>query len=434
MIAREHRYVPSLDGLRAICIAAVLFIHMPAPSGHPWVETIRSRGWYGVDMFFILSGFLITWILAVEAEATGTVNLGRFYRARTLRLLPAYLSTILLVLAGSQLFEIAQGNQSYRLAHLWPLFLSYTLNIWMAATAIWPWGVSHFWSLCVEEHFYLTWSAVMKRWGLRRVLRIALFAIPAVAAYRSGWYLWMNHGHLAAPARASFFRIYYATDTRIDAILVGCALALLVREARLQGLWRRLESAAWFPSLALLATLVTIGWVTQYHWRIETFGYTAMAMASSTLLLAIFLQPQCWIARLLAARPLVHLGRISYGIYLFHAPLLAGLEVKLRFSARYIEPARYFPVLSLLVLGSVGAAALHYWAVERRFLAMRGPRPFLANLRVAPSAPQAAGDGRGEAPGEGPGKVSGKTGTDLISGERPKTEQVSGTTRRTRLC
>jgi peptidoglycan/LPS O-acetylase OafA/YrhL len=138
MIAREHRYLPSLDGLRAICIAAVLFIHMPPPSGHPWLEAIRSRGWYGVDMFFILSGFLITWILAVEVETTGTVDLGRFYRARTLRLLPAYLSTILLVLAGAHLFQIAQGNESYRLARLWPLFLSYTLNIWMAATAIWP--------------------------------------------------------------------------------------------------------------------------------------------------------------------------------------------------------------------------------------------------------------------------------------------------------
>ncbi len=398
MIAREHRYVPSLDGLRAICIAAVLFIHMPPPNGHPWLEAIRSRGWYGVDMFFILSGFLITWILAVEVETTGTVNLGRFYRARTLRLLPAYLSTILLVLAGAHLFEVAQGNESYRLADLWPLFLSYTLNIWMAATAIWPWGVSHFWSLCVEEHFYLSWSAVMKRWGLRRVLRMSLLAIPAVAAYRIGWYLWMNHGHLAAPSRASFFRIYYATDTRIDAILVGCALALLVREARLQGLWRRLESAAWFPSLALLATLGTIAWVTQYRWRTETFGYTVMAMASSTLLLAIFLQPQCWIARLLAARPLVHLGRISYGIYLFHAPLLAGLEVKLGFSAQYIEPARYLPVLSLLALASVGAAALHYRAVERRFLAMRGSRPFLVNSRVAPSAPHPAGKASGDAP------------------------------------
>jgi peptidoglycan/LPS O-acetylase OafA/YrhL len=394
MIAREHRYVASLDGLRAICIAAVLFIHMPPPSGHPWLEAIRNRGWYGVDMFFILSGFLITWILAVEVEATGTINLGRFYRARTLRLLPAYLSTIVLVLAGSHLFEIAQGNESYRLANLWPLFLSYTLNIWMAATAIWPWGVSHFWSLCVEEHFYLSWSAVMKRWGGRRILRVALIAIPAVAAYRTGWYLWMNHGHLAVPSRASFFRIYYATDTRIDAILVGCALALAVREVRLQGLWRRLESSAWFPPLALLATLATLAGVTQYRWCIETFGYTVMAMASGTLLLAIFLQPQCWIARLLATRPLVGLGRISYGVYLIHAPLLAGLEVKLRFSAQYIEPARYLPVLGLLTVGSIGAAALHYRAVERRFLAMRGPRPFLADSRVASSAPQPASEPR----------------------------------------
>lgn len=398
MIARDHHYVASLDGLRAICIAAVLFIHMPPPSGHPWLEAIRSRGWYGVDLFFILSGFLITWILAVELDITGTVNLGRFYRARTLRLLPAYLSTILLVLAGAYLFKVAQGNESYRLASLWPLFLTYTLNLWMAATAIWPWGVSHFWSLCVEEHFYLSWSLIMKRWGLRRVLRMSLFAIPLVAAYRTGWYLWMNRGHLSAPSEASFFRIYYATDTRIDAILVGCALALLVREVRLQGLWRRLESSAWFPPLALIATLGCIAWATQYRWRTETIGYTMMAMASSTLLLAIFLQPQCWIARLLATRPLVHIGRISYGIYLFHAPLLAGLEAKLGFSAQYIEPARYLPVLGLLAFFSVGAAALHYRAVERRFLAMRGPRPFLANSRAARPAPQPA-DGPHEAGG-----------------------------------
>jgi peptidoglycan/LPS O-acetylase OafA/YrhL len=414
MVAREHRYVASLDGLRAICIAAVLFIHVPPPSGHPWLEAIRSRGWYGVDMFFILSGFLITWILAVEVEATGTVNLGRFYRARTLRLLPAYLSTIVLVLAGAQLFEIAQGNESYRLADLWPLFLSYTLNIWIAATAIWPWGVSHFWSLCVEEHFYLSWSAVMKRWGARRVLRMALIAIPAVAAYRTGWYLWLNYGHLAAPSEASFFRIYYATDTRIDAILVGCALALAVREARLQSLWRRLESTAWFSPFALLATLGTLAWVTQYRWCVETFGYTVMAIASSTLLLAVFLQPRCWIARLLAARPLVGLGRISYGVYLIHAPLLAALEVKLRFSAHYIEPNRYLPVLGLLTFGAIGAAALHYRAVERRFLAMRGPRPFLADSRAASFAPRRAGTPtdkidakadsarRGPAPARGP--------------------------------
>ena len=340
-------------------------------------------------MFFILSGFLITWILAVEAEASGTVSLGRFYRARTLRLLPAYLSTIALVLAGSHLFGIAQGNQSYRLADLWPLFLSYTLNIWMAATAIWPWGVSHFWSLCVEEHFYLSWSAVMKRWGVRhRPAHIAGGDPDGRSVSNRMVPVDEPRPSRRRPRGRPFFRIYYATDTRIDAILVGCALALAVRESRLQNAsgagW---SPPRWFPSLALLATLGTIAWVTQYRWRIETFGYTVMAIASSTLLLAIFLQPQCWIARLLATRPLVHLGRISYGVYLIHAPLLAGLEVKLRFSAQYIEPARYLPVLGLLTVGSVGAAALHYRSVERRFLALRGPRPFLTNSRAAPPAP-----------------------------------------------
>jgi peptidoglycan/LPS O-acetylase OafA/YrhL len=379
--AREHRYIPSLDGLRAICIAAVIFVHMPAPSGHPWIAAIHRRGWYGVDMFFILSGFLITWILAVEAESTGTVDLRRFYRARALRLMPAYISTIVLVLAGSRLLDVAQGTAEYRLAGLWPLFLSYTLNIWIAATAIWPWGVSHFWSLCVEEHFYISWSLIMKRVGLGRVTRVALLAIPAVAVYRTGWYLWMNRGHLAIPSEAAMFRIYYATDTRIDAILVGCALALLMRDARLQGLWQRLERARWFPPLALAVALLTIAWVTQHRWRIETFGYTVMAVASSTLLLAVFLQPQSLLARTLAARPLVHLGRISYGVYLFHAPLLAALEVKLGFSAKTIEAGRYLPVLAIVAAGSIGAAALHYRAIERPILERRKPRPFLSAAR-----------------------------------------------------
>ncbi len=391
MVTREHRYLPSLDGLRAICIAGVLFIHMPPPSGHPWLEAVRARGWYGVDMFFVLSGFLITWILAVEAEATGTVDLGRFYRARTLRLLPAYCSIIVLVLAGSRLFRIAEGNAAYRLAHLWPLFLTYTLNIWMAATAIWPWGVSHFWSLCVEEHFYLSWSAIVKRWGTRRILPFALWALPALAAYRSGWYLWMNRGHLAAPSTAAFFRIYYATDTRIDAILVGCALALLLRERRLEAMWIRLERARWLWPLALVAACATIAWVTEERWRIQTFGYTAMALASSTLLAAIFLQPQSLLSRFLALRPLVYIGRISYGIYLVHAPLLAAFEVKLGFSAQYIEPARYLRVFAALAAVSIAAAGLHYRFVERRFLAMRRRRPFLADGRGAGAGALAPG-------------------------------------------
>jgi peptidoglycan/LPS O-acetylase OafA/YrhL len=81
-------------------------------------------------------------------------------------------------------------------------------------------------------------------------------------------------------------------------------------------------------------------------------------------------------------------------VYLFHTPLLTGLEVKLHFSTQYIEPARYFPMLGLLVFGSIGAAAVHYCMVERRFLAMRGTRPFLANSRAAPSQTHPASESK----------------------------------------
>jgi peptidoglycan/LPS O-acetylase OafA/YrhL len=378
MMVRKHSYVPSLDGLRAVCIASVIFFHVPSPAGHPWLEAVRSRCWYGVDMFFILSGFLITWILAVEFDDTGGVDLGYFYRSRGLRLLPAYCTALLLVLCGSLLLGNQPGASFHAPAKIWPLLLTYTLNLWIAATAIWPQGLSHFWSLCVEEHFYLSWSFVFRRWGTARALRIALATIVAVLFYRTGWYLYMNWGHLALPSDASYFRIHYATDTRIDAILIGCALALLMREQRLQGFWQRLRSMRFLPVLALIAAVACIAWVTEYRWRQTTFGYTAMALASGTLLAAIFLQPQCWIGRILATRPLVGIGRVSYGIYLFHAPLLVALEAWLGFYADYVQASRYIAVLTGLTVLSIGAAAIHYRLVEQRFLAMRKPRSFLA--------------------------------------------------------
>jgi peptidoglycan/LPS O-acetylase OafA/YrhL len=390
-IARRHSYVPSLDGLRAVCIVAVIFFHVPAPAGHPWLEAVRSRCWYGVDMFFILSGFLITWILAVEFEDTGRVDLGYFYRSRGLRLLPAYCTALLFVLGGSYLI----GNQPAASFHapvkIWPLLLTYTLNLWMAATAVWPQGLSHFWSLCVEEHFYFSWSLVFRRWGNARALRIALATIAVVLLYRTGWYTFMNWGHLASPSEASYFRIHYATDTRIDAILIGCALALLMREGRMQSFWHRLRLMPLFPTIALLAAVACIAWVTQYRWRQSTFGYTAMALASGALLAAIFLRPQCWIGRILATPPLVGIGRISYGIYLFHAPLLVAFEARMGFYANYIESRHYPAVLVALTALSIAVAAIHYRFVERRFLAMRRPRSFLApRAHRAPQAPSPA--------------------------------------------
>ena len=143
----------------------------PLPVGHPWLQAVRSRCWYGVDMFFILSGFLITWILAVEFENTGKVDFGLFYapavcacyRPISVRLC-WYSRAFCLLLrqspVGAKFFPPGKA--------VWPLLLTYSLNVWIAATAIWAGGFfSHFWSLCVEEHFYLSWSAGVPPMGHR---------------------------------------------------------------------------------------------------------------------------------------------------------------------------------------------------------------------------------------------------------------------------
>ena len=103
-----------------------------------------------------------------------------------------------------------------------------------------------------------------------------------------------------------------------------------------------------------------------------------MALASSTVLVSVFLRPECWIGRILATRPLVAIGQISYGIYLFHAPLLIAFESRLGAYADDLEAHHYLLVLGALSLTSVLVAAIHYRLVERRFLAMRKPRSYIA--------------------------------------------------------
>lgn len=242
LIGGEHTYVPSLDGIRAISIAAAMFFHLPAPPGHWGIQAVRLGCLYSVDMFFILSGFLITWILAVEVETSGTLDLGYFYQARILRLVPAYVTAIALRFAVGEAFRLEDGGYFDLLEQLLPYLLTYTLNIWMAITAQWPLAISHFWSLCVEEQFYLSWALILKRWGLVRCRSIVIYSVPILAIYRLGWYLVMNWGHLGTPSRASVYRIYYATDTRIAAILVGCALALMLRDERTRQFWLRVAS------------------------------------------------------------------------------------------------------------------------------------------------------------------------------------------------
>ncbi len=362
-----------------------------------------TRGWYGVDLFFVLSGFLITWILIGEFEATGTIDLKRFYSRRILRLGPAYASMLIAVLAGALLLRRPEVTEVPKVV---PALLTYTYNYQIAL------GGPHFdvlvvlWSLCVEEQFYLLWPMTLRRIGLKRALPFSLAAIACLTAYRAALYGWLNWGHLAAPSPHSSVWIYFATDTRIGVILMGCAAALSLRHRRAQRIWEWIRRSRFAPEAAALATCCVVIFVTggrpsSGSWRSATFGYTLDACVTAMLVGAVFVRPASIAARALSWSPLVALGRISYGVYLFHGPIAwliaheisapvwsaiaSGFSVGVANAASIALPraavsiapatARFgIACVIVMTLTSV-AAALHYRYIERWFLARRAPRP-----------------------------------------------------------
>jgi peptidoglycan/LPS O-acetylase OafA/YrhL len=335
-------YRPALDGLRAVSVLGVVGFHALALPG---------GGFLGVDVFFVLSGFLITNLLLQEHAATGTLDLLRFYARRARRLLPALVVAVAGFLAieafvnpgslGSDLIAAAAG-------------VTYVSNVLIAASPSWVVPVQHLWSLAAEEQFYLLWPMILVTAFARRLSRRSLattlaLAVAAIWVYR----IVLTLGD--APVR----RLYFAPDTSLDPIVLGCLLALLYDGGHLQSAYRHaVVRRVAVPACALVAELLVVlvpntdaRWF--YLWGKSLFG-----VAVAVVLAAIVVDPTSLWARALERLRLPALGGISYGIYLWHPILLYAARV---------------PVL-LSIPAAVGAAALSHRLVERRFLRRRGPR------------------------------------------------------------
>ena len=337
--AMGRRHLPALDGLRWVAVLVVMVYHFG------WQAV---PGDLGVAGFFVLSGFLITWLLLREHEDTGTVSLPGFYVRRTLRIFPAYYAFVALSVG----LDLLRGDVRIRPAIV-PA-LTYTVNYYNALHGHPTSSVTHAWSLAVEEQFYLLWPfafLLAARWGRAGVARVLAGAVAAVVTWRAFLYL----GGFVDGAY-----VYNAFDTRFDNLAIGCLLAVVLTSP---DKLRRLGAVAWPPwsPLVTVALLVSSRSLISDAWH-YAFGLTVEAVLVAVLitqLLALHAHPTWrWLDR-----PAVrYLGMLSYPLYLYHG---YGISVGRRL------PLPEGLQLVASIAASVLIAAASYHLLERRFLRLK---------------------------------------------------------------
>jgi peptidoglycan/LPS O-acetylase OafA/YrhL len=291
----------SLDGLRGIAVLAVMLFHSGAIRG----------GFLGVDIFFALSGFLITSLLLEEHAATGSIGIRRFYLRRALRLLPALVA--FLILWGIVLLATLPPQ-------FWPHAGRYIVAVLFYA-ANWarifgmPLGIfGHAWSLAVEEQFYLIWPVILTVLvrGARSSLRAAGLLLVAAGASLA-WRLSLTL------AGASEYRIYFGTDTHADGLLVGAAVAFLSVGTRFPG-FARTSAIRWLTGIVSFAGLIGL-LLTAQEEPGYAYGVSALVACATAAIIMDVMMPGSYLAWPLEAWGLATVGRVSYGLYLWHYPV-----------------------------------------------------------------------------------------------------------------
>lgn len=337
-VTRRDAYRPGLDGIRAVAVVAVLVYHL----GATWLP----GGFLGVDVFFALSGFLITTLLITRAGPDGRVDLRDFLVRRARRLLPAAFVMVAVVAAVAAFTMPTDRLGPLRLDGVWTVLQAANWRFvtsgqsYVDAFAA-PSPLRHAWSLAVEEQFYLLWPLVVAALLRRRHGRLVLLVTAGAAAGVSA--AWMRHLY-AAPDPA---RSYYGTDTRAHALLAGAVLAMgLLGPNREQ--WARWLARAALPALGVLAVgfaLVGDSW----HGYYRGVGFV-LALAATVLVGAVAVAPDGVVGRVFRAGPLPWLGRRSYSLYLWHWPVFCWLE-----SATGVTGT----VLKLVLTGALALASHH---------------------------------------------------------------------------
>ncbi len=311
---RASGYWPGLDGMRALAVAAVVAYHLD--------PGLLPAGFFGVDIFFVISGYLITSLLAGEWAKRGGVDLKAFWLRRVKRLYPAVVALLVVVVViGATLVPDALASARWTIAAA----LVYLTNWWFIFHHVpyfqavgRPPILVHFWSLAIEEQYYLLWPPVLAilllRW--RRPGKVALLALAGAAASTLAMALLYHPG-------ASINRVYYGSDTHCQGLLLGSALGLLVPPSRMRdglkaGARWVLDGVGTAAVAGLIALMVVLNQATTITWR-GGFGVVVLLAGAAVVVAA---HPASRLSKALSWAPLRWLGTRSYSVYLWHWPIL----------------------------------------------------------------------------------------------------------------
>jgi peptidoglycan/LPS O-acetylase OafA/YrhL len=358
MNRRTAGVIPSLDGLRAISIGLVLLGHgiIPLGVGHSFLFRLAfQHSGLGVEIFFVISGYLITNLLLKEKAEFGSISLRLFYIRRALRILPAFLVYVGTVFVLSALGYIDVPSR------LWIFVLTYTINFTPGLWDAGHWVVGHLWSLSVEEHFYFLWPLAVRFWSIRACVGIATVAIFTGILIRA---VYVATGYqLVDPA------LRYATPFVLGPIAMGCLLAIAGPRVKRT----MLQNPHWTgPAAMLLAILAILVLDTVDLGSLNRFRNIILDLLLTFVVARFVFQPTGLAADLLNSGPLISIGKLSYSLYLWQELFMNP------FSGILICT---FPWNAM---AAFTAACGSYFLIETRFLSLR------RHFRRAPAQAAAA--------------------------------------------
>jgi|SRR5579871_5298291 len=333
--------IPQLDGLRAIAVLLVFGFH----------HALVPSGWLGVDIFFVLSGFLITGIL--RRDTANPDYWKSFYTKRATRILPPLLAVVTVVLLAMRHFKF--GYLGYL------LFASNIVEL--TPYALGPLGA--LWSLAIEEHFYFAWPFVVKKLKWSTLVKVSLGIVLISPLLRAAatvifHHYWGANHNWNNP-------IFLLTPFRLDGLAAGALLSLLLEHDRMTTTLRRWSAPVCGAAFGLFFGLEF--WLPVFRRPADSvafnsLGYSLVVLGSFCLVGFLILKPASWLARFLTLAPIVYIGTISYGCYLFQAPIKILLQPMLAASM----PWYAFAVIDLAA--TVAVASISFYVMEKPIIAL----------------------------------------------------------------